>query len=97
MNMNRTTAIIITVVSALLCGCPGVALGALGIMAAFGSQMPEVMAQNPGTPQEALFGAGMFICFGAVLILIPIIVGVLSIRMAKPDEPSIYEPPTPAP
>jgi len=41
--MNRTTAIVITVVTALLCGCPGLALAALGVMAAFGSQMPEVM------------------------------------------------------
>ena len=89
--MNKTTAIIITVVSALLCGCPGLALAGLGVMAAFGSQMPEVMAQNPGTPQEALLGSGMFICFGAILILIPIIVGILSIRYAKPNEPSVNE------
>jgi hypothetical protein len=86
--MNKTTAIIITVVSALLCGCPGLALAGLGVMAALGSQMPEVMAQNPSNPQDALMGAGMFICFGSVLILIPIIVGVLSIRYAKPNEPS---------
>ena len=89
--MNRTTAIVITVVSALLCGCPGVALAALGLLAAFGSQVPEVMAQNANTPEEVLLGSGMFICFGAVLILIPVIVGVLSLRYAKTSEPSINE------
>jgi len=89
--MNRTPAIIITVASAFLCGCPGLALAALGVMAALGSQMPEMMAQNQGTPQEALFGAGIFICFGAVLMLIPIIVGILSIRTAKTEEPNINE------
>jgi hypothetical protein len=90
--MTKTTAIVITVVTALLCGCPGLALAALGVMAAFGSQVPEVMAQNTGTPQEALLGAGIFICFGGILILVPVIVGVLSIRYAKPSEPGINEP-----
>jgi hypothetical protein len=94
--MNRTTAIVITVVSALLCACPGLALIALGAMAAFGSQVPEVMAQNTNTPEEVLLGSGMFICFGAVLILIPVIVGVLSIRFAKPSEPRVDGPIPPA-
>lgn len=84
--MNRTTAIIVTAASVLLCGCPGFALAALGVMAAFGSQMPEVMAQNAGTPQEALLGAGMFVCFGGILILIPVVVGMLSLRNARPDD-----------
>lgn len=84
--MNRTTAIIVTAVSVLLCGCPGLALAALGVMAAFGSQMPEVMAQNTGTPQDALLGAGMFVCFGAILILIPVVVGMLTLRNARPDD-----------
>lgn len=94
--MNRTTAIVITVVTALLCGCPGLALAALGIMAVFGSQMPEVMAQNPSTPEEALLGAGMFICIGSVLVLIPVIAGILSFRYARPSEPGINEPFPPA-
>ena len=90
--MNRTTAIVITVVSALLCGCPGLALAALGVMAAFGSQMPEVMLQNPNSPQDVLLGSGMFICIGGVLILIPVIAGILSFRYAKSSEPGINEP-----
>jgi len=90
--MNRTTAIVITVVTALLCGCPGLALAALGVMAAFGSQMPEVMVQNPNSPQDVLLGAGMFICIGGLLILIPVIAGILSFRFAKPSEPGINEP-----
>ena len=94
--MNRTTAIVITVVTVLLCGCPGLALAALGVMAVFGSQMPEVMAQNPSTPEEALLGAGMFICIGAVLVLIPVIAGILSFRYARSAEPGINEPLPPA-
>lgn len=89
--MNRTTAIVITVVSALLCGCPGLVLLGIGALAAFGSQVPDVMAQNANTPQEVLLGSLMFICFGVVLLLIPVIVGVLSIRYAKPAETSLDE------
>ena len=94
--MNKTTAIILTVVSALLCGCPGLVLAVMGVMAAFGSQMPEVMATNPSSPEEVLLGSGMFICFGAILIVIPIIVGVFTLRSAKANEPSMNEPLPPA-
>jgi hypothetical protein len=94
--MNRTTAIWITAASALLCGCPGLALVILGALAALGSQMPEAMAGNTGTPEEVMLGAGMFACFGGVLILIPIIVGAVSIGFARNSEPAINEQMPPA-
>ncbi len=90
--MNKTTAIIITIVTALLCGCPGLVLAGIGVMAALGSQMPEVMAQNVNTPQDVLLGSGIFVCFGGLMILIPVIVGFLSIRYAKSGEPNMDEP-----
>lgn len=69
---NRTIGIIITIATAVLCGCPGLFLAILGVLAATGSQMPSVMEQNPAnTPQEVMLGAVMFLCFGVVLILIP--------------------------
>lgn len=85
--MNKNTAIGITIATALLCGCPGLVLAVMGIMAAFGSQVPEVMAQNPNSPQDVLLGSGMFLCFGAILILIPIVAGILSFRAAKSNTP----------
>ena len=94
--MNRTTAIVITVVTVLLCGCPGLVLVILGVLAAIGAQLPEVMAQNAYAPQDVLIGAVMYLCFGGVLILIPVLVGFLSIRYAKPSEPGINEPIPPA-
>jgi membrane protein implicated in regulation of membrane protease activity len=95
--MNRTTAIIVTIVTALLCGIPSLVLLCLGVLALFGAQMPEVMAQNPGsTPEEIMLGAGMFLCFGAVLLVIPILVGVFSFRLSKKEETAIvdYVPPS---
>lgn len=90
--MNRTTAMIVTIVSALLCGIPSLVLMCLGVLALFGAQMPEVMAQNPAsTPEEVMLGAGMFLCFGAVLLIIPILVGVFSFRMSKKEESAGFD------
>ena len=85
--MNRTTAIVATIVTSLACGVPSLILICLGVVALFGTQMPEVMAQNPGsTTEEVILGAGIFLCFGAVLLIIPILVGVFSFRLSKKEE-----------
>ncbi|HSO14285.1 MAG TPA: hypothetical protein VLT51_18045 [Anaerolineales bacterium] len=85
--MKRTTAIVLTIVTALACGIPSIVLMCLGVLALFGTQMPEVMAQNPAsTPEEVMLGSGMLLCFGAVLLIIPILVGVFSFRLSKEEE-----------
>lgn len=93
--MSKTTAIIITIATALLCGCPGLAVAGIGVMAALGSQMPDVMAQNANAPQDVLLGSGIFLCFGGLMILIPVIVGFLSIRFARSDDADRDDMPTP--
>ena len=90
--MNRTTAIIVTTATALFCGLPSLVLMCFGVLALFGAQMPEVMAQNPAsTPEEVMLGAGIFLCFGAVLLIIPILVGFFSFRMSKKEEPVNFD------
>ena len=88
--MNRTTAIIITTVTALCCGLPGLGLICTGTLAAVGSQMPEAMAGNPSTPEEVLLGAIMFGCVGIILLVIPVATGVASFMMAKPADPVYF-------
>jgi hypothetical protein len=86
-RMNRTTAIIVTIVSALACGVPSLILMCLGVAALFGAQSSEIMAQNPGSSTEdVMFGSGMLLCFGAVLLIIPILVGVFSFGLSKKTE-----------
>jgi hypothetical protein len=95
--MNRTTAIILTIVTALFCGLPGIGLMCFAGFGMLGTNMPGFYEQNPGaTPEQAWLGAGMFICLGLVLLVIPILVGVFSFRMSKPAEPTFNEPPPPA-
>lgn len=85
--MNRTTAIIVTVITAFACGIPSLVLMCLGALALFGTQIPEVMAQNPASaPEEVMLGAGMFLCFGAALLIIPILVGIFTFRLSKKEE-----------
>jgi len=78
--MNKKTGGIIgTIASALLCGLPGIVLACLGVMAVVGAQGPEI-ASNNAKWQNAMIGGVAFLCGGAVLILIPLIVGFFSLR-----------------
>jgi len=63
----------------------------VGVFALVGAQMPEVMAQNPSSPEEVMLGAGFFLCIGAVLLVIPILVGVLSFKFSKKEEPATID------
>jgi hypothetical protein len=85
--MNRTTAIVATIVTALACGIPSLILMCMGVMALLGTQMPDVMAQNPSsTTEDVVLGAGIFLCVGVILLVIPILVGVFSFRLSKKEE-----------
>jgi hypothetical protein len=90
--MNRTTAIILTLVSVLLCGCPGLftvftliysffvspeqAYSSLGITAPSGDLTPYMWVARL-----------LFLLIALVLVLIPVVVGVLTLRKRK--QPSI--------
>lgn len=90
--MNRSTAIIATIVTSLACGIPAFILMCLGGLAMLGTQMPEVMAQYPGsTMQEVVVGSGMFLCFGVVLLFVPILVGVFSFRLSKKEQTDVID------
>ncbi len=82
--MNRTTATILTVATALLCGCPGLFVCAFGVVTAFGL-MPytsEIMGTtSSGVTPSWLGYAGL--CLGLILIGIPIIVGIVTLRKKK--------------
>jgi len=84
--MKQSTAIIITVVAALLCGLPSLLMICIGAFALIGLQMPDAMATNPGTPEQAVLGAWIFIGCGGALLLIPIAAGIFSFRLSSMEE-----------
>lgn len=83
--MKRSTAIIVTVVTTLLCGLPSLIMICVGALALIGSQMPDVMATNPGGPEQAILGAWMFIGCGMGLLLVPAAVGIFSFRTSEEE------------
>jgi len=83
--MNRTTAIILTVATALLCGCPGLFVCLGGVATAFGL-MPytsDIMGTTSSGTTPAWMGYGL-LCLGLILIAIPVIVGFVTLRKKAP-------------
>lgn len=80
--MNRTTAIVVTVVSVLFCGCPGLFACFWGAIAASVSFMPGATIDIGGSsdPTTALLTGLGSICGGILFVAIPIIVGVVTLR-----------------
>ena len=79
---KRTTGIIATVVSVLLCGCPGFFALCFGAISAFASQTPgaEIDVFGSNDPQAAMMMGLLTICIGIIFIIIPIVVGFLTLR-----------------
>jgi hypothetical protein len=82
--MNRTTAIILTVATALLCGCPGlfVCLGGILTAVGLGTYTSDLMGTTSAGTTPAWYGV-VGICGGLVLIAIPVIVGIVTLRKKK--------------
>jgi hypothetical protein len=81
---NRTTAIILTVVAVLLCGCPGIIACVFGGLIAAG--VPVTTTLNGSSSSQTLpvaYGIGLF-CLSVILVVIPIVVGVLPLRKKNP-------------
>ena len=82
--MSRTTAIILTVASVLLCGLPGLGLFCFAALGAIGFNTPGFFEQHPGsTPQEGWVGVITIVCFGILLLVIPVLIGIFSFMMSK--------------
>lgn len=95
---KKTTGIIATVATALLCGCPGLFSLCIGAMYAAVSQIPgaEIDMFGSNNPSNALtFGIGG-ICLGIVFVAIPIVVGVVMLRNKQEATPVSDEPLPPA-
>src|SRR3989304_3827862 len=95
--MNRNTAIIATVASALLCGCPGLFACFFGVISAAASQMPGADIDVFGTndPTAALLMGLGAMCVGLVFISPPTAGGFFPRRGAP--SPASERPPPPPP
>ena len=95
MMSSQTKAIIATVGSVLLCGCPGLFLCVLGALAAAGTPVSTEWqgVRNTG-PLEATTAFAL-LCVGLIFAAIPIAVGLLTFRKRpSPQGPSEHLPPS---
>ena len=91
---KRTTGIVATVVTALMCGCPGLFAMCFGLFFAVVGQIPgaEVNVFDNSDPRSALvYGLGT-LCVGILFVLVPVVVGIVTLRKKPGAEPSISEP-----
>lgn len=88
---NRNTAMIITGVTALCCGCPGLFSVCWGALAATVSFVPgaDIDIGGSSDPQAALLTGLGSLCIGILLIAIPIAVGFFTLRKKPAAEASI--------
>jgi len=94
---KRNTGIIATIVTGLLCGCPGLIFLCLGAMYAAISQVPGAQIDMFGSnnPADALTGGIIAVLVGLVFVAIPVVVGILMLRKKK--EPTVSNEPVPPP
>lgn len=85
--INKTTGWIITIVTGVLFGCPGLFLLAFGILAFLTN------SENP-SPTSGVQVAIVSLLFGVILVIVPIAVGFFVLR-TKPEEPASNEPLSP--
>ena len=85
---KKTTGIIATVATALLCGCPGLFGLCFGVVSAVASQIPgaEIDVFGSNEPGSALTMGLVTLCVGIVFIAIPVVVGFVMLRK-KTTEP----------
>jgi len=82
-KQNKTWAIVGTIAAVLLCGCPGLGACIVGILIAVGVPFTTTLNDYSATqPLPIYYGIGL-LCLSIVFILIPVVVGVLTLRNKK--------------
>ncbi len=80
--MDRQTSLIVTIASAILCGCPGLFACFWGLIAGVVSFIPgaEIDIGGSSDPTAALMAGLGSICIGLLLVAIPVVVWFFALR-----------------
>jgi hypothetical protein len=90
--MDKRTGTIITAVTALLCGCPGLCLLIFGGFLAAGGSIENPEQYGITTTGDPLTVGILFLCLGVVLAAIPVAVGGFTFwRRPKPSPEVVDE------
>ena len=94
---KKTTGIVATVITVLLCGCPGLFGLCFGAFFAIIGQIPGANIDVFGStdPGSALkWGIGTF-CMGIIFVIVPIVVGILTLRNKNTEPLPVSDEPIP--
>lgn len=91
---KRTLGIILTVVTVLFCGCPGIFLCLMGGLTAagLGTYTTDVLGTTGAGEMPTGYGYGM-LCAGILGVAIPIVIGIVMLRKPKAVPPADVVPP----
>ena len=82
MEDKKQVGLIVTAVTAVLCGCPGLCILAFGGLMAFGGSMPSEYVETTGNPVAVGIA---FLCFGLIMAVIPVGAGIFTYLQSKKD------------
>ncbi len=94
---KKTTGIIATVATAVLCGCPGLfglCMGAASLLAGM-TPGAEIDVFGSSDPSAAMTMGVVSLCLGGVFVAIPVVVGVVTLRKKPADELADLDEPLP--
>jgi len=88
---KKTTGLIATIASALLCGCPGLFGLCMGSTSLIASVLPnaDIDVFGSNDPASAATMGFVFLCLSVIFIAIPIVVGVVTLRKPKEETPAV--------
>ncbi len=90
---KKTTGLIATIASVLLCGCPGLFGLCMGSTSLIASVLPdaEIDVFGSNDPASAATMGFVFLCLSIIFIAIPIVVGVITLRKPKEETPAVVD------
>jgi hypothetical protein len=92
---NRTAALLITIATALCCGFISLFLCVFGGMGLAGVPVTTEYMGDTSTAPMGMTTAASLLCAGLIFLIIPIVVGFLTLRK-RPAPPPVSEPIPPA-
>ncbi len=95
--MDKKTATIVTIVAAVLCGCPGLIGLCLGGTSALAGLIPgaEIDVFGSNDPSSAMIMGISILCVSLIFIAIPIVIGFVTLRK-KTDGANVTSPVPPS-
>jgi hypothetical protein len=90
---KKTTGLIATIASALICGCPGLFGLCMGSTSLIASVLPnaDIDVFGSNDPASAATMGFVFLCLSVIFIAIPIVVGVVTLRKPKEETPAVVD------